>query len=281
MDTRTKAGFTLIELLVVIAIIAILAAILFPVFAKAREKARQTACLSNERQLSLGMIQYTQDNDEAFPLGVGPTSSLPGSTTPINWAQEIYPYVKSTAVYACPDDPTRASAPYSVLSYAANEQLWVYSTTSASAIALPALNAPAKTVMLCEVQMNGATKFQPDAATPNAYGWVTFGAPSAANLYSINDTYGYNGKYPGGQFATGMFWNPGGGTPGVQPFVSAGVHTDGSNYMFTDGHVKWMRASNVSEGYLWNASSYCGVQATSQYANGTDCTLTAATFGIM
>src|SRR5258707_9076849 len=67
---RTRAGFTLIELLVVIAIIAILAAILFPVFSKVREKARQTTCLSNEKQLGLGITQYLQDNDEMYPFGV-------------------------------------------------------------------------------------------------------------------------------------------------------------------------------------------------------------------
>ena len=74
-----KRGFTLIELLVVIAIIAILAAILFPVSATAREKARQTACLSNEKQLGLAFIQYTEDYDEILPYGSqGATGGTPG-----------------------------------------------------------------------------------------------------------------------------------------------------------------------------------------------------------
>jgi prepilin-type N-terminal cleavage/methylation domain-containing protein len=68
MTRNTKLGFTLIELLVVIAIIAILAAILFPVFAKVREKARQTTCTSNEKQIGLGILQYVQDYDETYPL---------------------------------------------------------------------------------------------------------------------------------------------------------------------------------------------------------------------
>jgi len=89
LKTR-KSGFTLIELLVVIAIIAILAAILFPVFAKAREKARQTTCTSNEKQLGLAFAQYNQDYDENYPVGIT-TNGHPGSA----WAGRIYPYVKS------------------------------------------------------------------------------------------------------------------------------------------------------------------------------------------
>ena len=98
---RPQRGFTLIELLVVIAIIAILAAILFPVFQKVRENARRTACVSNEKQLGLAFTQYVQDADEKFP----PITNV-GHT--MNWAQAIYPFVKSTGVYACPDNPSAA-----------------------------------------------------------------------------------------------------------------------------------------------------------------------------
>lgn len=93
-----KKAFTLIELLVVIAIIAILAAILFPVFAKAREKARQTTCLSNEKQIGLGLLQYTQDYDETYTM-----SNVPADV--LCWSQQIYPYTKSADVYKCPDNP--------------------------------------------------------------------------------------------------------------------------------------------------------------------------------
>ncbi|HEY3330352.1 MAG TPA: DUF1559 domain-containing protein [Capsulimonadaceae bacterium] len=91
-----KTGFTLVELLVVIAIITILAAILFPVFATAREKARQSNCASNEKQLTLAMLQYSADNDEIFPWIYGSNGALP-------WQELIYPYVKMNAVYSCPD----------------------------------------------------------------------------------------------------------------------------------------------------------------------------------
>src|ERR1700749_4186309 len=92
-------GFTLIELLVVIAIIAILAAILFPVFAKVREKARQTSCLSNEKQLGLGFMQYFQYYDEKYPCG-----KFNGGHFGSGWGGQIYTYVKSVGVFKCPDD---------------------------------------------------------------------------------------------------------------------------------------------------------------------------------
>ncbi|MHB8993989.1 MAG: type II secretion system protein [Armatimonadota bacterium] len=92
-----KRGFTLIELLVVIAIIAILAAILFPVFAKAREKARQTACLSNVKQITLGILQYCTDYDGRLPL-YRPL----GSPSTIFWQHLVEPYIKSTQILRCP-----------------------------------------------------------------------------------------------------------------------------------------------------------------------------------
>ena len=103
---QSRPGFTLIELLVVIAIIAILAAILFPVFAKVREKARAISCLSNEKQLGLGLVQYSQDADENMPpswFGY-PAVVFPGAA---RWMDVIQPYVKSTAVFTDPDSATK------------------------------------------------------------------------------------------------------------------------------------------------------------------------------
>jgi prepilin-type N-terminal cleavage/methylation domain-containing protein/prepilin-type processing-associated H-X9-DG protein len=98
-------GFTLIELLVVIAIIAILAAILFPVFAQAREKARQSGCLSNLKQIGTALMMYTQDNDEAYPCNwfgsLWPT--VPNGRA-YKWMDAVFPYVKNEHVFTCPSD---------------------------------------------------------------------------------------------------------------------------------------------------------------------------------
>jgi prepilin-type N-terminal cleavage/methylation domain-containing protein len=107
---RRRSGFTLIELLVVIAIIAILAAILFPVFAQARESARQTTCLSNLKQIGVGVTMYLQDYDSMYPAQQvdGVYVNLPGGpviykNTQQNYMDELYPYIKSAQVFLCPD----------------------------------------------------------------------------------------------------------------------------------------------------------------------------------
>src|SRR2546423_743244 len=129
MRSRNRAGFTLIELLVVIAIIAILAAILFPVFAQAREAARKAACQSNLKQLGSAITMYTQDYDEVLPINDGgdntgagtympypPTSRGGGAATIAKragvWANTLQPYIRNDRVYACPSCPLTLVAPW-------------------------------------------------------------------------------------------------------------------------------------------------------------------------
>lgn len=109
LNGRTRGlrkGFTLIELLVVIAIIAILAAILFPVFARARENARRASCASNLKQIGLGMMQYTQDYDEKYPLdGASWDAGQDWQKDFNSWRTLTFPYVKSEQLYMCPSNP--------------------------------------------------------------------------------------------------------------------------------------------------------------------------------
>lgn len=153
--TRRQRGFTLIELLVVIAIIAILAAILFPVFSKVRESARRTACLSNMKQLGLAFMQYNQDYDEKFT-----GSPYYGE----GWAGKVYPFIKSKAVFICPDDSTQPlpnTYGTDQISYTANSYVVCPTTvgkanntsdTTAISSTLAQMTAPATTVLLYEGQ---------------------------------------------------------------------------------------------------------------------------------
>ncbi len=143
-----RDGFTLIELLVVIAIISILAAILFPVFQKVRENARAISCASNEKQLALGVLMYTQDSDEALP----PTQAADNTL----WPSLINPYVKNAEVRVCPDDSGASN------SYGLNELNFVDLTDPVHppVQTLAAFQTVSDTVMLAEIGT------QDDLATP-------------------------------------------------------------------------------------------------------------------
>jgi len=141
-----RRGFTLIELLVVIAIIAILAAILFPVFARAREKARQTSCLSNLKQLALGHLMYAQDYDEKFmkqqPCFNGTNGWTYGAG---RWQDVLQPYIKNTQLQACPSID-------SSIGYALARNPW--SGCCGNSTKLAAFAQPAETLMMCDVSDN-------------------------------------------------------------------------------------------------------------------------------
>ena len=135
-----RKGFTLIELLVVIAIIAILAAILFPVFAKAREKARQTSCLSNIKEIGLAILMYAQDYDETFPWCVVGGGSYP-------WVAVISPYVKNDQIFACPSDSNTAAGR---CSYVYNLELNGYSLSVIHPRILAEIEYPVNVLMVLD-----------------------------------------------------------------------------------------------------------------------------------
>ena len=217
---HNKRGFTLIELLVVIAIIAILAAILFPAFARARENARRASCQSNLKQIGLGIMQYTQDYDERLPAG-----RTHDGTAWIGWHSVVQPYIKSTQVFRCPSRPgsdnvdnVPASQPAIPASYVCvgggqnSEQAFWGGTTpmplvlppsfASTTRALAEFNAPAQSILVGESTGTGpefwtgasSLKMRDHLATSNflfADGHVKAMKPPATatpvNMWIIND----------------------------------------------------------------------------------------------
>lgn len=182
-----KKGFTLIELLVVIAIIAILAAILFPVFARAREKARQNSCLSNSKQLVLGWQMYLQDYDENIPpyalRRTSPFWSTPGWGE--RWQALIQPYLKNTQILICPSD-SAAALSYGYNGYYLVDPAWSY--TSYSADTLAEVTNPAETIVLGETRANGNFLYQPNQrATASLEIYMIFDRHNQGCNYSFAD----------------------------------------------------------------------------------------------
>jgi len=241
-------GFTLIELLVVIAIIAILAAILFPVFARVREKARTTSCLSNEKQLGLGLAQYTEDYDETMPL------NLSGGYEDAGWAARIYPYVKSVAVFECPDDSeARTSHP---ISYGINANVLKQGFPEA-AQTIGAFNSPAKTVLLWEAQYAyyggditntsptaDGGDFSSDPTSPGGIGlaWQGVDPGGKADIGGGCANAGDCVEYATGYMQNSVNYN-------AEVYTSpTGRHINGSNFLMADYHAKFLQGTKVSGG---------------------------------
>jgi prepilin-type N-terminal cleavage/methylation domain-containing protein/prepilin-type processing-associated H-X9-DG protein len=240
---KKDRGFTLIELLVVIAIIAILAAILFPVFARARESARRASCLSNLKQIGLGIMMYIQDYDERYPQrivgswGTRPYAIQNDPTMPghlfltsdgaptnhwVTWMDLIYPYTKSTQVFVCPSvsdsiaggGTAYPSYGYSIyMSYNAPNGSPTPPKTSVSGIALSAVNNPAQSMMCIDYNSPYALYAQWQQIEP----WVLADDPRVVR------------------------------------------HLDGDNVLFCDGHAKWynrtdsiMQSPTPTTSYFYN-----------------------------
>jgi prepilin-type N-terminal cleavage/methylation domain-containing protein/prepilin-type processing-associated H-X9-DG protein len=249
-----RRGFTLIELLVVIAIIAILAAILFPVFAQAREKARQASCLSNENQIGLAMMQYIQDYDESYPM----MQYIDANGQPFDWETAILPYVKNgqtntvngtqynygiSGVWSCPSFPVVQPAQYGINWELAREGSGTYDASLPGYSIITATDAaidqPSSKIEVCEkgeaANVPAATYtyaepfFDPTESNwTNPIGPVVNGVPTKA---SSHNELQYDVDSPPND-ATWQTW---GTTPGDMPRFR---HTATSNALFCDGHVK-------------------------------------------
>ena len=254
MKSNRRSAFTLIELLVVIAIIAILAAILFPVFAQAREKARQTSCLSNIKQLGLGLFMYCQDYDETMPAAFAAVPAQNGGgANAIPYEEQLRPYIKNNQLSGCPSDsqprPSRDigqfwdgsffGKPLIKRSYGYVGEINTQEangndsntgmSTWGNGRSLAAIDQPADTIALCESwgrnEINEAESFYLGTPWGSLFTgcdtWKVAGRvkPSTAaidNFALCNGDFTHTGKIP---------------TPG---------HNKQSNYAFADGHAKSM-----------------------------------------
>lgn len=209
-----RHAFTLVELLVVIAIIFILAAILFPVFGRARENARRSSCQSNLKQIGLGFMQYAQDFDDALPL-----TSFPNAGS--SWTEHTQPYMKSTQLYKCPSDSSArwnsavlppAAPPYTT-SYALNA--WFGAGKANGYAKLSAVQETAAVAMLAE-KVDGAT-------TGSDHFHPFFWGPTQEEASG---------------FMLGSTWDA---TTGITKELAVARHLGGQNLLYADGHVKWGR----------------------------------------
>lgn len=248
---KATSGFTLIELLVVIAIIAILAAILFPVFAQAREKARATSCLSNLKQITTGMMMYTQDYDEQYPLMYdNPNYAYSGAEPTMHWtARMLEPYFKTWGIWVCASighDNSgffTAGNPYAWYANQMRFPDYGYNYTTLSKItgdcatnagvSQAAIARPADTVAFIDSRIEGANQ---------GSAWVN-GPDTYPRILPLEDEcfMGWENT------SSGWNWPAGQTKPTTMGYV-APRHQDGANTAFADGHAKYMKIGSLYAG---------------------------------
>jgi len=290
-----RNAFTLIELLVVIAIIAILAAILFPVFAQAREKARQSSCLSNMKQLGTAVMMYAQDHDETYPQAYWYKNNAGDLNGYVQWSGMIRPYVKSEQVYVCPSDAGRGLVPTNPpdpaygttpttpaldsqaprLSYTVNAALLPRKRRSvdpANVVALGAVDAPASTILVAEFSnspscVNDTSNQQSTGFKNKSHRSVNAVMASAGGAKwrgedprefppTTTAVYAVTPAIAAAAFA-GCRTAP--GPDYVQiAYIQPDRHTGGANYTFADGHAQWRRFEQTVDAndFLWGKRMY-------------------------
>lgn len=262
MRTNRRAGFTLIELLVVIAIIAILAAILFPVFAQARQKARQAACLSNQKQLGTAVLMYIQDYDETFPTCNRAYNSTDEQTGEASWMRHLYTYSKNIGIFNCPSGPyyDAVNDPSNIYNINGTQH-----TNKENAIVVPGPNNdtsqnlvfPRRSLGINRWIVNRQSGGSP-TLNPTAVPEAQVGKP--ADLPLVADcgyVYFDNGWYINfANWATPGYIDSVGGAPNGWPGLPLATrnapdsknqrHAGGANILFGDGHSKWLPAAAIN-----------------------------------
>ena len=236
--TTRPSAFTLIELLVVIAVIALLAAILFPAFARARENARRSSCQSNLKQIGLGLFQYVQDHDGTFPTAFGGTGD---SADPYGWADAIQPYLKSTQIYQCPSEATGAPVTSTSPSTSTDETENVSVNNSISS---PTAIANGYSDYFANYNLMGRNQAQLNAESLTVL--AGDGGAGTARYLCNGASCTNDGNSPATLPTVATF---GMGEPAV---INAGAqrHLEGGNWLFADGHVKWLRGQNDATSFV-------------------------------
>ncbi|MFN3650794.1 MAG: DUF1559 domain-containing protein [Armatimonadota bacterium] len=296
MLTRSRSrGFTLIELLVVIAIIAILAAILFPVFAQAREKARSISCLSQAKQMGTAISMYKQDYDETFPQAYWYVNDNSGSGGYVQWSGSVQPYIKNWSLFICPSDKVRGLAPTNFignnlgygtpsgqtsangsiqdlqaprLSYIANSAIMPRKRRTvdpANVVIDSAVDFPADTILVAE--MTDVPACINDSSQASGVAYKTHRSTNAVVLPGGGKFTGES-EAPGTpveaisfqQAAAALAQCPSTGSGSLPhiAYTSPFRHSGGANYIFCDGHAKWAKLERTLDpnSYLWGKRLY-------------------------
>lgn len=269
-------GFTLIELLVVIAIIAILAAILFPVFAQAREAARKTACASHSKQMGTAIMMYKQDYDETFPQAYYYLDNNSGAGGYVQWSGLIQPYAKNTGMFVCPSDPLRGHVPTNTfdvqvprLSYTANGAIIARKRRTSDpgrVVSDAEVDAPADTIMIAE-----ATSFvncMNDVSNASGTNNKSHRSTNAVMLAGGGTRFTGETEAYGTALEALSVAKAKADLAACPTATSAGLsficytqpdrHSGGANYIYADGHAKWQKLERTLDplNFQWGKRFY-------------------------
>jgi len=281
ISQRNIQGFTLIELLVVIAIIAILAAILFPVFAQAREKARQTQCLSNVKQIGIAVMMYVNDYEQTYPTAYSYKNGTSSANGYIHWSGVVAPYIKNWKIFECSSHPEKGFPPTNgssfdntgfddqapKLAYICNEFVFPRKKLAANmmncnVITEGSIDVPADVIIITEItgkmgnlagtSATGGAAANKSHRPTNAVMTSQGGGALDAEADGYYTPYAITPAIAKSAIATG------GESSERIAYTDPERHTGGANYVFADGHAKFYKLEQTLDpnNFLWGKQGY-------------------------